>query len=80
MMRKSEIACYVLASEIEVLHARDLARRQGRGRSRQSWQDLYDPHAATELGSLIYNRLCSPSRDPNLSIGPALSDGPEHGE
>jgi hypothetical protein len=47
--------CYELAQEIEWIHAREIARIIG-GRSKRCWHQFYDPHAATELGSLIYNR------------------------
>jgi hypothetical protein len=59
-MNASEIRCYYLAEEIEEIHARDLARQHPRWH-RKTWKEYYDPHAATELGSLIYNRLRSQS-------------------
>lgn len=49
------LECHRLASEIEWIHARDLSRRDGP--RRRKWEEFYDPHAATELGDLIYNRL-----------------------
>lgn len=50
--------CYELAQEIEWIHAREIARHVG-GRNGRAWHQYYDPHAATELGSLIYNRQLS---------------------
>jgi len=63
-VRRSEILCYGLAEEIEELHARDLARRS---KIPKRWTDFYDAHAATELGSLIYNRLHPSGTDPSVN-------------
>ena len=57
-MAGSKIAAYKLAMEIEMVHAKDRTRLLDKGRRMKlRWQDEYDPHTATELGSLIYNRL-----------------------
>lgn len=53
-MSFSETNCYLLAMEIEEVHAKEMARA---ARIRRRWESFYDPHAATELGALIYRRL-----------------------
>lgn len=62
-MNAYEMRCYSVAGEIEQCHAMDLARRYvGRG-PKKTWEYFYDAHAATELGSLIYNRLSTKGRN-----------------
>lgn len=56
-MRDRELECHRLAQTIEVLFAKDRASSRRRGRSKIDWHEEYDPHAATELGNLIYNRI-----------------------
>lgn len=46
-----------LAEELELMRARSIARTS---RLKVDWRGLYDPHAATELASLIYNRMTTP--------------------
>lgn len=45
------IAAHKLGEEIESTRAKCAARRG------EKWEHLYDPHAATELGNLIYDRM-----------------------
>lgn len=54
-MSNKELAAYRLAVEISVVIAKEVARNsRARG---VTWHHFYDPHAATELGSLIHNRM-----------------------
>lgn len=54
-MSFSETQCYIVAQEITQVHAMEMARL---ARTPKRWATFYDPHAATEMGALIYNRLC----------------------
>jgi hypothetical protein len=64
-MSFSETQCYIVAQEIEQVHAMEMARRS---KIPKKWADFYDPHAATEMGALIYNRLC-PRKVPQSDAG-----------
>lgn len=55
-VRDRVLECHRLAAEIEYLHARAIMRALPRGRCKD-WAEIYDQHAATELGNLIYGRL-----------------------
>ena len=48
------IRAHRLAHELEVQRAKAEAKWD---RMRRDWLHFYDPHAATELGNLIYNRM-----------------------
>ena len=50
------IAAYKLGQELEWINARQRAQ----GRRGTNAMQMYDPHAATELGSLIYKRMTTP--------------------
>lgn len=58
MVSLAERRAHQLACEIEEIHAKERARMPSRFKYPKSWQSFYDPHAATELGNLIYNRMC----------------------
>ena len=62
-----------LAQEIEVIHAKDLARRIG-GRFGKNWQQYYDAHAATELGELLYARIRQ-RKPPLRAPAPEITNG-----
>lgn len=57
-MNRQMIAAHLLAHELEAMRARDVANSERRGRSGRTWLHEYDAHAATELGNLIYARVC----------------------
>jgi len=52
------IRAHRLAQEIEMIHAKHVASEVRHG---HTWRDFYDPHAATELGDLIYRRISCPT-------------------
>ena len=68
-MTEFEYDCYALACTLEKIAAKERLRGKG-ARFRGSLHAEYDPHAATELGSLIYNRLKESSRKRAIMVKP----------
>jgi hypothetical protein len=60
-------AAWRLAEELEMMRARERAGRERRD-SKLTWHWFYDPHAATELASLIYNRLTTRPADAKKEV------------
>lgn len=52
-MKWQELAAWKLAEELDVIRAKAATRSSRQG----TWMGMYDPHAATELARLIYNRM-----------------------
>jgi SRSO17 transposase len=54
-MTKQEITAHRIAQEIQVMFAKQEAELSHV--RKDHWHNYYDPHAATELGCLIFNAL-----------------------
>lgn len=56
--RDRHLECHYLGHLIETIHARETVRVMNETRRiKRKWEEFFDPHAATELGELLYNRL-----------------------